>query len=146
MGIPYLHSWYKWIVFLNHDDILPVLLYTFHYTKNDFVLQNSKLPVYQAHHKRNVIINPQKNAPYTLIRKAEKKTCYYPMYTETKNVHDCIETHQIYFSCWKKTYQLIWMSCKSMKEFCNFLTAKSISRNLIVFWFYSLQTIYIYIW
>ena len=35
----------------------------------------------------------------------------------------------IYFSCWKKTYQLIWMSCKSMKEFSKFLTAKSNSRK-----------------
>ena len=145
MGIPSLHSWYKWIVFLNHDEILLVLLYTFHHTKNDFVLQNSKLPVYHAHHKRNVIFILKKYAPYTLIRKAKKNLLLHDVY-ESLKIHDCIETHQIYFSCWKKTNQLIWMSWKSMKQFCNFLTTKSNSRNLFVFWVYSLQTIYNYIW
>ena len=83
MGIPSLHSWYKWIVFLNHDEILLVLLYTFHYTKNDFVLQNSKFPVYHAHHRRNVIFILKKYAPYALLQKA-KKTYYYLMYTKAK--------------------------------------------------------------
>ena len=117
MGIHSLSSWYKWIVFLNLVEVLLVLLYTFHYTKNDFVLQNSKLPVYHAHHKTNVMIFIlKKYAPYTLIRKG-KKTLLLPNVYQSKNVHDCIETDQIYIICWKKTNQLIWMSWKNMKQF-----------------------------
>ena len=43
------------------DEILLVLLHTFPYTKNDYVIQNSKIPGYQSHHTRNVIIHPQEN-------------------------------------------------------------------------------------
>ena len=146
MGIPSVHSWYKWIVFLNHDEILLILLYTFHYTKNDFASQNSKLPVYHAHHRRNVIFIPSRNMLRTLFNTKSKKNLLLPNVHESKNVHHYIQTHQIYFSFWKKTNQLIWMSWISMNQCCNFLTAKLNSRNLFVFWVYSLQTIYTYIW
>ena len=73
------------IVFLNLDEVLLVLLYTFHYTKNDFVLQNSKLPVNHAHHRRNVMIFIlKKYAPYTLIRKAKKTLLLPNVYTKAK--------------------------------------------------------------
>ena len=100
MGIPSLRSWYKLIVFLNLVEVLLVLLYTFHYTKNDFVLQNSKLPVYHAHHRRNVMIFIlKKYAPYTLIRKGKKtlllpnvcqKKCS-PLYWNRSNIYQLLE-------------------------------------------------------
>ena len=109
MGIPYQHSWNKWIFSSNHDEILLVLLYTFLYTKNNFVILNSKVPVYQCHHKRIVIIHPQDKCSVHFSTK-NKEYLLLPKVYESKKVHVGIETHQIYFSCWKRTNQLIWIS------------------------------------
>ena len=72
MATPSFHSWNRF-----------VLLHTFPYTKNEYVIHNPKIPGYQSHHTRNVIIHPQKTAPYTLVRKT-KKTYYCLKYTKAK--------------------------------------------------------------
>ena len=91
------------------DEILLVLLHTFPYTKNDFVIHNSKIPGYQSHHTRNVIIHPQKNCSVHFSTK-NKENLLLPKVYESKRVQIGIGTLQINFSCWKKTYQLIWLS------------------------------------
>ena len=88
------------------DEILHVLLHTFPHTKNDYVIQNPKIPGYQSHHTRNVIIHPQKNCSVHFSTK-NKENLLLPRVYESKRVQIGIGTLQIYFSCWKKTNQLI---------------------------------------
>ena len=136
MGIHSLSSWYKWIVFLNLVEVLLVLLYTFHYTKNDFVLQNSKLPVYHAHHKTNVMIFIlKKYAPYTLIRKGKKKPYYYLMYTKAKMF--TIVLKPIKYISFVGRRQINWYGC--LEKIWN--NSGWNSRNVFVFRVSSLQTI-----
>ena len=116
MGMPSSHSWNKWIFWIfssNHDEILLVFLYTFSYTKNDFVIHNSNVPVYQSHHRRNVMIHPQEKCSVHFCTKSEENLLL-PKVFESKKIHVGIKSHQLYFSFWKKINQLIWMSRKSM--------------------------------
>ena len=101
MATPSLHSWNRF-----------VLLHTFPYTINDYVIHNSKIPGYQSHHTRNVIIHPQKNCSVHFSTK-NKENLLLPKVYESKRVQIGIGTLQINFSCWKKTYQLIWLSSYS---------------------------------
>ena len=103
------------------------------FQKNDFVIHNSKVPVCQSHHNTNVyIIHPQKNAPYTLVRKT-KKTYYCLKVYERMKVHVGIETHQIYFNSWKMTNQLIWIARKSMNTILYHFDRKFTCRIKFVF-------------
>ena len=69
-------------------------MYTFPYTQNDFVIHNSKVPVYQSHHKSNVIIHPQEKCSVHLSSKS-KEHLLLPKVSENKNVHDGIETTMV---------------------------------------------------
>merc|ERR1711872_60644 len=93
----------------SHVEILLELWCTFAYTKNNLVVLNSNVPVYQSHHKRIVIIHPQDKCSVHFSTK-NKEYFLLPKIYESKKVHVGIETHHIYFSCWERTYQLIWIS------------------------------------
>ena len=81
--------------------------------KNDFVIHNSKVPVYQSHQKKNVIIHHQEKCSVSFST-ISKENILLPKIYESKKIPVGIKSHQIYSSFWKKTNQLIWMSRKSM--------------------------------
>ena len=133
----------KWIFSSYHGEILLVLLYTFHFTKNDFVIHNSKVPVYQSHHKRNVIIHPQEKCSVHFSSKS-KENLLLPKVSQYKNVHDGIETtivlKPIKYISVPGRRQINWYGCleKAWTQFFNILTAKSNGRNQFVLRVYSL--------
>ena len=71
-----------------------MLQQTFPYTINDFVIHNSKVPAYQSHHRRNMIIHTQENCPVH-FRTKNKENLLLPKVYESKKVQIYIETHHI---------------------------------------------------